>query len=170
MKIIKRNGSEAVFDITKIIAAITKANNVVAENQRLTKEQVIDISDKVQKICLERGHAMNVEEIQDLVENAIIHGVRDSADGYIKLYAEKKGHDLLIYVSDNGCGLPPEILNCLNSPDACIIGGHLGLNNVNRILRLYFGDGYGLSATSRPGQGSILCVRLPYKKEEAPHA
>lgn len=108
--------------------------------------------------------------LQPLVENAIIHGVCDREDGYIKLYAEKKDDDLLIYVSDNGCGLPPEILNCLNSPDACITGGHLGLNNVNRILRLYFGDGYGLSATSEPGQGSILCVRLPYKKEEAPHA
>ena len=84
MKIIKRNGSEAVFDITKIIAAITKANNVVAENQRLTKEQVIDISDKVQKICLERGHAMNVEEIQDLVENAIMEtGAHEVARKYI---------------------------------------------------------------------------------------
>lgn len=108
--------------------------------------------------------------LQPLVENAIIHGVCDREDGYIKLYAEKKDDDLLIYVSDNGCGLPPEILNCLNSPDACITGQHLGLNNVNRILRLYFGDSYGLSAISKPDQGSILCVRLPYKKEEDPHA
>lgn len=108
--------------------------------------------------------------LQPLVENAIIHGVCDREDGYIKLYAEKKDDNLLIYVSDNGCGLPPEILDCLNSPDARITGGHLGLNNVNRILRLYFGDGYGLSAISKPDQGSILCVRLPYKKEEDPHA
>ena len=108
--------------------------------------------------------------LQPLVENAIIHGVCDREDGYIKLYAEKKDADLLIYVSDNGCGLPPEILDCLNSPDSRITGQHLGLNNVNRILRLYFGDGYGLSATSEPDQGSILCVRLPYKKEEDPHA
>lgn len=108
--------------------------------------------------------------LQPLVENAIIHGVCDREDGYIKLCAEKREDDLLIYVSDNGCGLPPEILNCLNSPDARITGSHLGLNNVNRILHLYFGDGYGLSATSEPGQGSILCVRLPYKKEEGPHA
>ena len=108
--------------------------------------------------------------LQPLVENAIIHGVCDREDGYIKLCAEKKDNDLLIYVSDNGCGLPLEILNCLNSPDARITGSHLGLNNVNRILRLYFGDGYGLSATSEPGQGSILCVRLPYKKEEDPDA
>ena len=47
MKIIKRNGSEAVFDISKIIAAVTKANNVVASNQRLTKEQITAIADDV---------------------------------------------------------------------------------------------------------------------------
>ena len=72
MKIIKRNGSEAVFDITKIIAAITKANKVVPDAQRLTKQQIIEISDHVQEVCYARGHAMNVEEIQDIVEDAIM--------------------------------------------------------------------------------------------------
>ena len=52
MKIIKRNGSEAVFDITKIIAAITKANDMSwPESQRLTTEQIIEISDHVQTSC-----------------------------------------------------------------------------------------------------------------------
>ena len=72
MKIIKRNGSEAVFDISKIIAAVTKANNVVASNQRLTKEQITAIADDVAQGCQSRNHAMNVEEIQDLVEDAIM--------------------------------------------------------------------------------------------------
>ncbi len=72
MKIIKRNGSEAVFDISKIIAAVTKANNVVASNQRLTKEQITAIADNVAQECQSRNHAMNVEEIQDLVEDAIM--------------------------------------------------------------------------------------------------
>ena len=84
MKIIKRNGSEAVFDITKIIAAITKANNVVAESQRLTSHQIIEISDQVQSTCLSRGHAMNVEEIQDIVEDAIMAtGAYEVARKYI---------------------------------------------------------------------------------------
>ena len=84
MKIIKRNGSEAVFDITKIIAAITKANHVVPESQRLTKEQIIEISDHVQTSCLSRGHAMNVEEIQDLVEDEIMQtGAFEVARKYI---------------------------------------------------------------------------------------
>ena len=84
MKIIKRNGSEAVFDISKIIAAITKANNVVPAAQRLTKEQIIDIADQVQGACLDRSHAMNVEEIQDLVEDAIMQvGAFEVARKYI---------------------------------------------------------------------------------------
>ena len=84
MKIIKRNGSEAVFDITKIIAAITKANHVVPESQRLTKEQIIEISDHVQTSCLSRSHAMNVEEIQDLVEDEIMQtGAFEVARKYI---------------------------------------------------------------------------------------
>ena len=84
MKIIKRNGSEAVFDITKIIAAITKANKVVPDAQRLTKQQIIEISDHVQEVCYARGHAMNVEEIQDIVEDAIMAtGAYEVARRYI---------------------------------------------------------------------------------------
>ena len=84
MKIIKRNGSEAVFDITKIIAAITKANKVVPDAQRLTKQQIIEISDHVQEVCYARGHAMTVEEIQDIVEDAIMAtGAYEVARRYI---------------------------------------------------------------------------------------
>ena len=84
MKIIKRNGSEAVFDITKIISAITKANKVVPDAQRLTKQQIIEISDHVQEVCYARGHAMNVEEIQDIVEDAIMAtGAYEVARRYI---------------------------------------------------------------------------------------
>ena len=84
MKIIKRNGSEAVFDITKIIAAITKANKVVPDAQRLTKQQIIEISDHVQEVCYARGHAMNVEEVQDIVEDAIMAtGAYEVARRYI---------------------------------------------------------------------------------------
>ena len=84
MKIIKRNGSEAVFDISKIIAAVTKANNVVASNQRLTKEQITAIADDVAQECQSRNHAMNVEEIQDLVEDEIMQtGAFEVARKYI---------------------------------------------------------------------------------------
>ncbi len=84
MKIIKRNGSEAVFDISKIIAAVTKANNVVEADQRLTQAQILKLADDVQKICLARPHAMNVEEVQDLVEDGIMQaGAYEVARRYI---------------------------------------------------------------------------------------
>ena len=72
MKIIKRNGSEVEFDISKIIIAITKANKVVEETQRMSAEQIRTIAAHVEEYCAHIGRAMNVEEIQDLVENQIM--------------------------------------------------------------------------------------------------
>ena len=68
MKIIKRNGSEATFDLVKIIAAVTKANNVVAEDARMTPMQIRRIAESVENSCLSMNRALSVEEIQDLVE------------------------------------------------------------------------------------------------------
>ena len=72
MKIIKRSGAEAVFDITKIIAAITKANREVPEGDRLTAAQIHEAAANVERTCLSMGRAASVEEIQDLVENQIM--------------------------------------------------------------------------------------------------
>ena len=72
MKIIKRNGSEVDFDISKIILAVTKANRVVAQNLQLSSEQIRSLAANVETYCLHMGRAMNVEEIQDLVEDAIM--------------------------------------------------------------------------------------------------
>ena len=69
MKVIKRNGTEVVFDITKIIAAITKANDVVEENERMTPMQIRRIAESVENSCLSMNRALSVEEIQDLVEH-----------------------------------------------------------------------------------------------------
>ncbi len=72
MKIIKRNGTEAVFDITKIIVAVNKANQSVPEYDRLTQEQIREIANRVEETCVNMGRALSVEEIQDLVENEIM--------------------------------------------------------------------------------------------------
>ena len=72
MKIIKRSGIEAEFDINKIIAAIHKANNEVQPNERLTDEQINKIADDVTAYCRLMNRAAGVEEIQDLVENGIM--------------------------------------------------------------------------------------------------
>lgn len=84
MKIIKRNGSEAIFDITKIIAAVGKANAVVQEKYRLTQAQIIEIASYVEEQCEKCSHAMNVEDIQDMVENQIMaHKAFEVARKYI---------------------------------------------------------------------------------------
>ena len=72
MKIIKRSGAEAVFDITKIIAAISRANKEVPESERLTAQQIHEAAAAVEKTCLDMNRAPSVEEIQDLVENQIM--------------------------------------------------------------------------------------------------
>ena len=73
MKIIKRSGSEMTFDIDKISQAVSRANLSVQESVRLNELQVALISDNVKKACEQMGRALNVEEIQDLVENEIMN-------------------------------------------------------------------------------------------------
>ncbi len=73
MKIIKRSGSEMTFNIDKISQAVSRANLSVPESARLNELQVTLISDNVRKICEQMGRALNVEEIQDLVENEIMN-------------------------------------------------------------------------------------------------
>ena len=72
MKIIKRSGEEVGFDITKIIAAVHKANKEVELAKRLTTEQIQTIAQNIEEICKKSIRAMNVEEIQDEVEDQIM--------------------------------------------------------------------------------------------------
>ena len=84
MKIIKRSGVEANFDLDKIIGAVKKANNEVIEQDRLTEDQIICLARTVEYICSKRVRALNVEEIQDLVENEIMRfGAYNLARTYI---------------------------------------------------------------------------------------
>ena len=86
MKIIKRNGAEATFDISKIIMAITKANAAVEEGDRMTPRQIQRIAESVELACQELGRSAAVEEIQDMVEKQIMaHGAFEVAKAYICL-------------------------------------------------------------------------------------
>ncbi len=72
MKIIKRNGAEVPFDITKIITAVTKASDSVGGQDRLTREQITQIAAAVTDQCQQLNRAVSVEEVQDLVENQLM--------------------------------------------------------------------------------------------------
>ena len=84
MKVIKRNSSEVTFDISKIITAITKANEAVEEDARMTPMQIKRIAEAVELSCIRMNRAPGVEEIQDLVESQIMaHGAYEVAKKYI---------------------------------------------------------------------------------------
>ena len=84
MKVIKRNGSEVVFDIEKIVVAISKANDAIEEEARLTPMQIRRIAEAVELNCIRTNRAPEVEEIQDMVEKQIMaHGAYEVAKKYI---------------------------------------------------------------------------------------
>lgn len=84
MKVIKRNGAEMQFDIEKIVAAITKANEASEQDVRLTPMQIHRIAEAVELNCIRMNRAPGVEEIQDLVEKQIMaHGAYEVAKKYI---------------------------------------------------------------------------------------
>ena len=88
MKIIKRNGAEEVFDIKKIVIAVTKADSS-SEGRSLTDSQIEDIAEFVEFKCNKLNRAVSVEEIQDLVEEKLIeHGYAKTAKAYILYRAE----------------------------------------------------------------------------------
>ena len=124
----------------------------------------VDVAERYQS-CLVPKLAL-----QPLVENAILHGVADREDGYVKVWAGEEEGMLLLYVSDNGCGIPEEVLERLNGETRQPSEGHLGMFNVDSILRLRYGESCGLSARSTPGEGSCVRLKMPLKRKEKAYA
>ncbi|MCI8399159.1 MAG: anaerobic ribonucleoside-triphosphate reductase [Oscillibacter sp.] len=84
MKVIKRNGTEVGFDITKILAAVTKANESIEESNRMTPVQIQRIAESVELSCQKMNRSPSVEDIQDMVEYQIMaHGAFEVAKNYV---------------------------------------------------------------------------------------
>lgn len=105
--------------------------------------------------------------VQPLVENAIIHGLADRDSGHITVNVLQEEQNLLIEVSDDGCGMSEEIMQHLNSSDRSQLTGHLGFYNVDTIVRLHYGQKYGLHASAIDGGGTKVTVMLPLRKEDS---
>ena len=118
--------------------------------------------------------------LQPLVENAIIHGLEGRRDGCIEITAQRiepesedKPQILEITVSDNGKGMSDEMIALIESDDPNALEGHLGIKNVNTIIRLYYGKEYGVRA-DKLESGARVRVILPFslnepgKEEEKP--
>ena len=102
--------------------------------------------------------------LQPLAENAILHGLSGSRNGELIVTAACLEGDILeIRVADNGAGLPPELLGPYKPPAEPT--GHLGLLNVDTILRKHYGEGFGLRLENRKGcTGACVIARLPIRK------
>lgn len=103
--------------------------------------------------------------VQPIVENALLHGLEGCEDGSICVTVSEREEMLWIQVADNGRGLDEETMECLNSRDWERLAGHIGFYNVDTIIRLHYGEEYGLYA-SRPDEGGTLIrITLPMRWE-----
>jgi len=104
--------------------------------------------------------------LQPMVENAILHGLEGVEDGGVLVTAREEGGVLVLTVEDNGKGFPPDLLGAYSAQTAP--EGHLGLFNINTILKKYYGADFGLTLRNRPGGGAAVTARLPVRREEEP--
>ena len=104
--------------------------------------------------------------LQPLAENAILHGLSGVQDGRLTVTARESDGVLEICVLDNGCGFPAEMLGPYQAPEQQT--GHLGLFNVDTILRKHYGESFGLRLGNRKdGAGACITARLPMRRREA---
>ena len=106
--------------------------------------------------------------LQPLVENAIIHGFEDSDGGEIVVSAREELGRLLITVSDDGRGMSEESLRNFQAQILPGPGRHLGLHNVDAILRLHYGPDNGLRFVPTGGRGTCVRITLPITRREVP--
>ncbi|MDD6428084.1 MAG: sensor histidine kinase [Lachnospiraceae bacterium] len=103
--------------------------------------------------------------IQPVLENAIYYGMEGmvDGDGEIMVKAEKRGDDLYISVTDNGCGMDEETVEGLLTDENRVHkhGSGVGLLNVHNRIRLMFGDDYGLIIESEPDEGTCVTIHIP---------
>ena len=106
--------------------------------------------------------------LQPIVENAILHGLDGVENGVIRVSARATSQNFLeIVVSDNGNGLPRDMTGWYAHQDRELSRGHLGLYNVDTILRKYYGEDFGLYLSTGPdGRGAVITATLPLQKQE----
>jgi len=102
--------------------------------------------------------------LQPLVENSILHGLEGMRDGYICVFAGTDTGRLILSVYDNGKGMSKEASDRINNPSEDSSEGHLGLYNLSSIIRLYYGEGYGLHADPSTEEGTTIRITLPYRE------
>lgn len=176
----KMNEIESVVDVANDLAQILRCS--INDNQFIPLYRELDVVESyiaIQKIRFAGAfkHSINVPEesldikvpkliLQPLVENSITHGLREKEDGKISIIGKIENNNLLLTVRDNGCGMSPKLVEKYNHADFDKDKGHFGIYNVNNILRLYYGQNYGIHITSKKNCGTDVTIILPAQRSE----
>ena len=108
--------------------------------------------------------------LQPVIENSIKHGYQAGKVLHISILAEASGENLRFTVEDDGRGMEPERLeavrNCLNREPEAVLAEHVGLYNIQKVVRLAYGPAYGLEIHSGPDTGTAVILTIPYEMEE----
>mgnify|MGYP000999485605 FL=1 len=140
-------------------------NYMYVMNVRMQND--IDININVDKNLL--NELIPRISIQPMVENSIIHGLKDKhGDKKVSIEVKPYGEDILISVADNGIGMDAEQINHqLEVADTDVLkkGSSIGLTNINARVKLLFGKDYGIKVHSVKGEGSTVTLRIPRVKE-----
>ena len=104
--------------------------------------------------------------VQPVVENAFIHGLADCDQGNIWVTVTQQEGNVMIQVEDDGCGISPEAMEALNHRKENRLPGRLGLYNVDTIIRLHYGDHYGLKVSRRQEGGTKVIIKIPLDRGE----
>ena len=113
--------------------------------------------------------------LQPIIENSVLHGILETSDktGTIVLTGWLEDSDIVLLISDNGVGIPPEKLDTLlvekttTETTNAASGTNIAVYNTHRRLQILYGSDYGLSYTSNPGQGTEVEIRIPARKHSA---
>ncbi len=181
----KANQVPEVATLSSSLAAILRTS--ISESQFTPLEKEIDLVKnycEIQKIRFDDNFELEVDIpeilmaafvpkliLQPIVENSIIHGLEGRSDGKIKIEGSTvpgngENFNLKLVVTDNGKGISDEMIRLIGSDDPEALVGHLGLNNVNTIIRLYYGKEYGMHAERLSEGGTRITLLLPFNTKE----
>lgn len=174
----KANGVPKLANMAAGLAQILRMS--ISETRFITIKQELELVQKyieIQQIRFGDNFTYDVELpmeleeclvpkliIQPIVENALIHGLKEKEDGEIFVNIYQESAVLHIEVSDNGKGMLDEIMEKINSRDRQQLVGHIGFYNVDTIIRLYYGDKYGLLAKKLEEGRTLVSITLPLEK------
>jgi two-component system, sensor histidine kinase YesM len=150
--------SEDLISLEEELELIEHYLSIIQSRHSVDFEYHIDIDESIRKARIPKLL------LQPIAENAVLHGLSDTDyKGSITIIGEKQGNEVHLEVQDNGKGFIPNEEEPQGSAKVKTIRfSHIGIANIEERIRLFYGEKYGLSLQSRPGQGTTVTIRIPF--------